>query len=383
MFKIKVLIIRNIVDCYAWDGAERFAPMIDSIPSLLSEKKEIQFLTITTTGSVVKLPNRSRYDSFFRYFALGEKVLRKLSGCSQKSSYVECYYWEKFLRRNNVSKVLCIEPGQSFLKVCKNLSVEVCEVQHGVVGISQKYLHEDDFFSDFFLSWDERSGHNASQRSFNKTRPLTGCNMALHYYRLKNVKKLSHRLNRKFGKKNVLVSLQWGLFGPHLYDELELEASYLPRNLLEFMAETKDRYNYIFRLHPMSGKRGEVNKIFDSLRDFELVKSVKEFEEASNISIFKQLEVIDLHITLYSSITIEASYFGIPTLLLDPALKKGGSREKYFEKEIKDGTAFIADIYDLEVGFEKAFQLRDNPIVQSDKIFNRCERSVTTFLGLN
>ncbi|MDC0101053.1 hypothetical protein OAJ39_01565 [Alphaproteobacteria bacterium] len=383
MFKTTVLIIRNIVDCYAQDGDDNFAPMIDSIPSLLSDKREIRFLTITTIGSLVKLPGRSRYDFFFRYFVLGEKILRKLGSFSQKSSHVECYYWEKFLKRNNISKVFCIEPGQSFLKVCKYLSVEVCEVQHGVVGISLEHMQKDDFYSDFFLSWDKRSGHNASKRSFGKTTSLTGCNMALHYYKSKNPKNLICRLDCKSDKKCVLVSLQWGLFGPHLYSELELEDSYLPINLLKYMANSKDRYDYIFRLHPMSKKSGEVNKIFSSLRDFGLVENIDEFEMVSSISIFQQLEVVDLHVTLYSSVTIEASYFGIPTLLLDPALKKGGSREKYFEKEIKDGVAFIADIYDLEAEFQKAFQLPDNALTPSKKLFDRCERSVKKFLGLN
>ena len=383
MLKIRVLILRNTIDCYGWNGSKRFAPMIDSIPRLMSEKKEIHFLTITTTGSIVKLPSQNLYDSFFKYFSFFEKVLRKLGGFSQKYCYVEYYYWRAFLRRNKITKVLCIEPGQSFLKACMRLSIDVCEVQHGVVGISQENVHEDNLFPNFFLSWDERSATNALQRSFYKTRSLVGCNMALYHYVSKNLDKSIFRLDSKSKKKNVLISLQWGLFGPHLYNELELEDSYLPKELLEYMVSSTEHYNFIFRLHPVSKQIGEINQIFNSLHNFGLIESISELEQVSNIPLFKQLDEIDLHVTLYSSITIEASYLGIPTLLLDPALKKGGFREKYFEKEINDQIAFLVDINNLETGFKKASRLNDAPRMSHSILFERCERSISKFLGVD
>ena len=44
MLGTNVLIIRNTVDCYSWDSGKVFAPMIDSIPLLLSEFKNLNFL---------------------------------------------------------------------------------------------------------------------------------------------------------------------------------------------------------------------------------------------------------------------------------------------------------------------------------------------------
>ena len=68
MLRINVLVIRSSSDCYALHAGEAFAPMIDSIPVLLSEEKNLNFITVTTVGLRVKLPNRNFYDFFFRIF---------------------------------------------------------------------------------------------------------------------------------------------------------------------------------------------------------------------------------------------------------------------------------------------------------------------------
>jgi hypothetical protein len=380
MLGTNVLIIRNTVDCYSWDSGKVFAPMIDSIPLLLSEFKNLNFITITTIASRIKIPNRNSLDSFFRYLALVERALRKISSLSRKSLYVEYFYWRIFLRRNKVRKVVCIEPTQSFLRACKDFSISVCEVQHGVVGPLNNQIKESDLFPDYFLSWDERSADNILKKSFYKTTPLIGCSLALYHYKLQELDKSNSLLRDISSKKNILISLQWGLFGPHLYNELELENSYLPRELLEYLVNSSNHFNYLFRLHPLSKQRGEVNQIFDSLYGYGLVNSISELEKVSNIPIYEQLNEIDLHITLYSSITIEAAYLGIPTILLDPALKKGGVREKYFEKEISDGIALTADINNIDSVIKKAMVLTNSPAIPVEPLFNRCQKSLIKFL---
>jgi hypothetical protein len=388
-----ILIIRNRVCCYGLNEGLEFAPMIDPIPCMLSGHKGLNFITTTTTGSRVKLPDRNFYDYICRCIALGEKAIRKLFGLPRSFLYSEMYYWKLFLIRHKVSRVLCIGPSQSFLKVCKDFSIEVCEVQHGVVDVgdpeslSYKHMTESDLYPDFFLAWDQRSGDNALKRSFNKTNPIIGCSMALYHYLgcgpLTKSERPESSLQSTSKKINVLVTLQWGmgLTGPDHYTELQLEDAFLPRELLEYMVSSCENYNYIFRLHPVSKvMRGEVKSIFNSLRSFGLAKSMDELARVSKIPIYKQLQDVELHVTLYSSSTIEAAYVGVPTILLDPVLNKGRAREKHFDKEIADGIAFIADIGDLEASFEKALRMKYSSIEPIEARFKLCEQSLKKFL---
>ena len=392
LLRINILIIRNLIDCFADNDGITFAPMIDPIPGILSEHKDLKFITSTTIGSRVKLPGVSFGDHIFRCVALGEKAVRKLFGLSRSFLYSEMYYWKSFLIREDISRVLCIEPSQSLLKICNDLSIKVCEVQHGVIdlspeSLSHKDMTENDLYSDFFLSWDQRSGDNAVKRSFNKTNSLLGCSMALYHYlghdSRGNLGSLECGLQATSKKKNVLVTLQWGMgpSGPDYYSELPLEECYLPREVLEYMASSSEQYNYIFRLHPVSKRvKGEVKSIFHSLQAFGLTNTIDELVRISDIPIYIQLQDVELHITLYSSATIEAAYVGVPTILLDPALKKGRIREKHFEREIDDGIAFIAGVNDLEETLKKALRMRGSLNDPIQKRFKICKQSLEKFL---
>lgn len=387
-----ILIIRNALDCFGIHQGQEFAPMIDPIQDMLAEYQDLKFVTATTMGSRVKIPCHDNVDYFFRLIALGEKAIRKLFSLPRNFLFFEKYYWKMFLLRQSIAKVLCIEPSQSFLEVCKNFSIDVCEVQHGVIdlsptSLSHKDMTESDLYPDFFLSWDKRSGDSAVVRSYCKTTLLIGCSMALyHYYihsssvRLEGPKSASNTMPLRV---NVLVTLQWGMgvSGPDYYSELKLEDAYLPLEVLEYMAGSGTQYNYIFRLHPASKQvNGEVQSIFKCLHSFGLVDSMNELERVSEVPLYKQLEDTKLHVTLYSSATIEAAYFGVPTVLLDPLLNKGRAREKHFDQEISDGIAFISDIDDLDFSFEKALRSKDLSGVSIESRFKVCEQSLKKFL---
>lgn len=254
-------------------------------------------------------------------------------------------------------------------------------------SLSHKDMKVSDLYPDFFLSWDKRSGDSCVVRSYYKTSHLIGCNMALyHYYshsssiKLESPKSASHTSPLRV---NVLVTLQWGMgvAGPDYYSELKLEDAYLPKEVLEYMAASSTKYNYIFRLHPASKQvSGEVQSIFKCLHSFGLIRSINELERVSEVPLYKQLEDTKLHITLYSSVTIEAAYFGVPTILLDPLLHRGRAREKHFDQEISDGIALISDINDLNSSFEKALRLKVMSVMSFEERFKVCEQSLKKFL---
>ncbi len=394
MLRNNVLIVRNIIDCFGENNGRAFAPMIDPIRAMLAEYQDLKFITVTTMGSRVKLPGHDNGDYFFRLIALGEKAIRKLFGLPRSFLYFEKYYWKRFLLHKRISRVLCIEPSQSFLEVCKNLSIDVCEVQHGVIDLSpssasHKDMTASDLYPDFFLSWDKRSGDSAVVRSYCKSSLLIGCSMALYHYcshrssiKLERSKSVTDTITRRV---NVLVTLHEGrgLSGTDYYSELNLEDAYLPKKVLEYMVGSSTQYNYIFRLHPASKHvSGEVQSIYKCLNSYGLVDSMSELERVSAVPLYKQLEDTKVHITLYSSSTIEAAYMGVPTILLDPLLNKGRVREKHFEQEISDGIAMIADIDNLDSSFEKALRSKDSSAISIETRFKVCEQSLKKFLDI-
>ena len=69
-------------------------------------------------------------------------------------------------------------------------------------------------------------------------------------------------------------------------------------------------------------------------------------------------------------------------MLLDPLLDKGKEREKHFEKEIAEGSAFIGDLDNLEESFSKAF-LMQCPAIEPRERFQACSNSLLQFLEKN
>ena len=98
----------------------------------------------------------------------------------------------------------------------------------------------------------------------------------------------------------------------------------------------------------MSIKRGESQKIFETLKKFKLVDCYDSFIAESETPIINVLNNSIVHITLYSSVTIEASSVNVPTILLDPEIQKDGSREDFFKQEINAGNAFYTNVENFE-----------------------------------
>ena len=149
--KSNVLILRHTVDCFVSVNGKGYAPMIDPITVMLSGINNKEFITTTLKGSRVKLPGDNLFDSLVRYFALCEKALYKLFRLPTGSTYIEIIYWNSFLKRKNIKKILGIEPTQSLLIASKALSIKTCEVQHGVVSTSHPLMKKENSYADFFF----------------------------------------------------------------------------------------------------------------------------------------------------------------------------------------------------------------------------------------
>jgi hypothetical protein len=120
---------------------------------------------------------------------------------------------------------------------------------------------------------------------------------------------------------------------------------------LEFVIKrTHSKYNWLLRLHPVQIMGGEGKTCEEYLsREFGGFAGV-EWRKASLAPLPILLSQTNLHITDMSSVVIEASWFGLPSALLNPCLNKGGSLENLYEHERKSGMATVLDqeVYSIE-----------------------------------
>ncbi|RPF74962.1 MAG: hypothetical protein CBE49_000355 [Rickettsiales bacterium TMED289] len=373
-----ILIIRNILDCYLQRSQQKFAPMIDPVTHIIT--KDYNAIKLTTYGSKVKLPKNNFLDTMFKALALIEKALRKLIRLNRDTTFIECLYWNMLFKIRTPYKIFCIEPTQSMLKVCNLKKIKVCEVQHGVIGTH--IVKENKYFADNFLTWDRRSSENILIKTQKKVDPITSVNMLYYQHLLDKKYKGSNKIQIS-DKKNILISLQWGLVSTHKYDAIKLEKSFLPLSFINFCKKNMKNYNFIFKLHPMSIKKREAEVIFEDLKRHNLVNNFDDFLLSANQSVYEALNLADIHVTLYSSIVIEASNLNIPSIILDPHCNKGGPRENYFKKEVEEGIAIVSNDDDIESHVLTLLSKKYDNYKDFEVIESILEQSIYKFLDLH
>lgn len=136
------------------------------------------------------------------------------------------------------------------------------------------------------------------------------------------------------GRKIVLVSLSWGYDGDHgeyhFFDGL-LKNGLFPEQLADAIGLAGDAYYWVFRLHPvqMAGPRLQRYK-----RILERVCQEYgncEWEMGSRVALPVLLSHCDAHISMISMTAYDAAFLGVPSLMLCPTLKAGGTYELMFK----------------------------------------------------
>ena len=149
--------------------------------------------------------------------------------------------------------------------------------------------------------------------------------------------------NPGFNKFNILIALQ-----------LEL-----PNWIFEVIANSPADWTWWVRLHPAIEYGRKVEEAFSVPRDSKVI-----IKEATELPLPALLRHVSCHVTTNSSVTVEAGYFGVPTILLDETGKQ------YYRQYIENGQAEY-----VETGAAFLEVLR--------RIEKRGRRSITGDLGLN
>jgi hypothetical protein len=176
---------------------------------------------------------------------------------------------------------------------------------------------------DVFLCWDEWSAHTVNEWSSSSkkhTARITGYQWPelwksgkIKYSGTETLCQLSK------GRLNILYSMQPSIGGPPL----------VIKNVVKHFPEG---VNWWFRLHPRqigSQVEQDLRKMYCNLDNVFI-------SEATNEPLPAVMNVIDIHLTCFSSCVYESMIFGVPTIFIDQA------GEEYFDEIIQSGKAKLS-----------------------------------------
>ncbi|MHC8396059.1 hypothetical protein ACYZT8_20825 [Pseudomonas sp. LB3P93] len=355
----EVLCIRHDANCgYGYKG-KAYSPIIDTIVDIcLLRNMSVQ--SIATPYS--KLIGDQAYNSpaaFNRSFiivALFGRVFARLFGDKKSAQWVaskRTNIWLKILRAVQPKLVIGIQPEPALCRACRIMAIPVYDYQHGVIDKNDLWYGEllaksaaPGDLPHGFLCWDQ-----ASAKVLRAWAPDKGATVTVvghpWFQRFSNAQaedpfvetaRQDHPRIFRDDKPVILVALQWGL---HIHYYPEESFNKVMCNALESVIKsTSDKYNWLLRLHPVQ-LRGDEGAACEEYLSAQFSGTAVEWHKASIMPLPLLLSQVDLHITDMSTVVIEASWFGIPSALLNPFLNKGGSIESLYEYERESGFASV------------------------------------------
>ncbi len=256
--------------------------------------------------------------------------------------------WSIVLDRISPIVVIGIQPSIELCIAAKEKGIWIADLQHGVIdgegyyGIDARSDFDQKGWPSTILCWDKKSaewlnihvgnlvdtviiGNPWVARFINKRKEDMLVEYVVQLY-----------ANPHYDRPKILVSLQWGdLYHRH-------KPTGVPIELLKIIKNKELNYDWFIRVHPVLMNDLGVANIY---KEFE-----SEFASMNNVSWVRPTELplpiildqIDLHITFTSSVTIEASWFGVRTGLLAVSPDE---QQQWFDAEISGG---YADVIELE-----------------------------------
>ncbi|MDU9020995.1 hypothetical protein [Pseudomonas corrugata] len=359
--KSDVLVVRHDADCGYQYAGKAYSPIIDTIVEECF-KKDISVQSIATPIS--RLVGELAYNSpavFNRSLLSITLCVRLLSvfiGREKSKEYGvsrKAVVWLKILNLVKPKLVIGIQPDLALCRACRVLGIPVYDIQHGVIAKDNKWYGDilpnkvaTSDLPDGFLCWDQQSTEYLKSWAPKRgvTIDIVGHPWFQRFQFPSDEDLLVQNALRKgkvfFDEKpTILVALQWGLH-IHYYSQSDFN-KVMCKALESVIKRTHNRYNWLIRLHPiqLTGDEGEYCEKYLS-QEFGGFAGV-EWHQTSLLPLPILLSQASLHITDMSSVVIEASWFGLPSALLNPYLNKGGKLEGLYEYERRSGIATVLE----------------------------------------
>jgi len=291
--------------------------------------------------------NESNFDQKnrdFIYQFFSQLNLEKFNFVLEKSFikarliYKISHYFEKKLKKVQPKIVFIVSYygvyGMSIILACRRLGIPTVDLQHGVQGELHaaygSWLNVPklgfNVLPNYFWCW-SKSEIDVIGKWNNSTenhKAILGGNMLLEKWNSKEYpfviefEKVFNQLN--LIGFNILVTLSPGISAPEVLG-----------NLFKVISDTQYRYNWLIRLHP--NMLSEKGKVIADLKSYKINKYV--LNEVTMLPLYTILNNTDLHITHSSSTVIEASIFGIKSIIVNEYGKE------LYENQIEDAVAVV------------------------------------------
>ena len=228
----------------------------------------------------------------------------------------EAAYYEQILKKLGVRMAL-VPDWRNFhcmalTYACKKHNIPCVEIQHGYYGQrcfthsswrkqpSSGYLIKP----DYYWCWTKQSAVSINNelpvgKAISAYPPMKLFWQSDEYALVKDSNNVIDMIVPK-GMKIVLVSLQ-NVMPKDVY----------PEWLIDLVYDTQNEYFWLFRKHISSERSGQ-DEICDMLQGLINV----EWENSSELPLDVLLSRVDVHVTLFSSVVVEAALSGVPSIFL-------------------------------------------------------------------
>ncbi len=261
--------------------------------------------------------------------------------------------WRMILPLLKPKTLVAIDWDIALNRACTAKKIKLYYLQHGVIVADHMYFGRNTLIGHSagdlpygFLSWDDVSAQNFEDlcNTFvvgNQWNNAFLENTFLHWFKNDEA---AVALNR-FSKPIILFTLSWGGHNKQA----------MPEYMIGVIKQTIDKYTWIVRLHPVVYMKKENRDEFN----FFLNENFTEEEKANifwkgfnTLPLPLVLTKTQVHITIESSVVIEAAQFGIPSLILNSNVVQYGPAGEntppyggpsYFKQEREAGYAMVYD----------------------------------------
>jgi hypothetical protein len=288
----------------------------------------------------------------FLFFRLRSLVGGQAGGTESWRKNHRIAHWRKILKKCNPQVVFAIQPEMALCRAGHEIAIPIFDVQHGIISdtednpyylVKNLLVREPSDIPHGFLCWDNSSADMLLRLARQKGYVVHVIgNPWFARFEIPDAEDTLVRNElflcdeRKRSIPAILVTLQYNLNDWALdYVSNDVMASSLEQTI----RETCDRYFWYIRLHPSQIRNKDGGKAKTYLRNvFGTLPNV-DWDVASRVALPALLATVDLHITHFSAVTIEAAWSGVRTGLLDPHIQPGHKHEDLFSFERTQGYA--------------------------------------------
>jgi hypothetical protein len=342
---------------YVFQG-KAYAQIVDSLSDRL---RQSGIATQSIVGNFSRISGTAAYGApvTMNRFLLQNVLFSRLKNIVNGRAVGESWgqnnrtdHWRKILKKCKAKVVFAIQPEIALCRAGHELAVQIFDVQHGIISdsVDNPYYRTENLLdkelTDIphgFLCWDDSSAAVlrplASRKGYGVYvigNPWFARFVAPNDDDALVRDELSLGFVRKRAIPAILVTLQFNLS--------ECAKDYVENGVMatcleQTIRETCHKYFWHIRLHPSQIRSMDSVNTEHYLRSaFRNLPNI-DWDIASRLALPALLATVDLHITHFSAVTVEATWFGVRTGLLDPHIQTGRKHSNLFILEREQGYA--------------------------------------------